>query len=65
MPVSTFGFLGRFCAAIMMVLIWIYAETALKAERSKLQSLMDGLAVSKAAIVSAESDYKDQKVEHE
>lgn len=44
----------------MMVLIWDYAEWTLKPERSKLKFLVDGLAVSKTAIVSAESDYKDQ-----
>jgi len=56
---------GAIFAAIMMVLIWNYAERALKPEKNKLQSLVDGLAVSKTGMVSVEADYRDQKVEHE
>ena len=49
----------------MMVLIWNYAERALKPESDKSQSLVVGFAAAKTGMVSVEVDCKDQKVKHE
>ena len=50
---------GAIFAAIMMVLIWNYAERTSKSEGAKLQSLANGLAVTKTGLVNVEVDYEE------